>query len=548
MNINKPSGTSPDKYSSDPSSSQKSAPLEGGKIEFAALKSLAQTASSTAIDSTLKENEIKVAKDSACASIFGYVTYAFNQASSIARDFVSSLVLPSPNHYDKKIALLQEDLFIKTGAHIAAESAKVMAKRQIHKFRYFLSNTDLLTAKEAQSGSLKQFLSINDDGKITLSLKGYAFLNILNGHASLLLEKTFEVNILRALSNGIHFLHDLQKAKPFLLVEIVQDTLKELVGDKSVPLSDTSDANEQHDRFMAKLQHSLTKALFPHGADDIDIPLPLQSILSQKAFLEIQKKALPRKMAIVYDKATSEVTKYKLLAKAVQELKNILTDEPEIKAASGETKIAPYPHQKEFNKHLTAAVSLFIDQIDSTLLSVLKPIINNKVRAQGPKIVQKLATLDLNTFLNKTLKASCKKLSPEGEWKTQDGKDVFIFKPLDPKTRTQREALDQQALADNKKEIAKSIDTMADDLNGLISRVSRLKRDSSLRLSKIKEALIVIHLNIRKALIRFVFKLFRMDKQISTLSQQIISMIEKIDVDKAASPLKKVILRTRLKT
>lgn len=515
------------------------------------LNALANTANHTAEDTLFNQREISVANQGLFGGTISYVASFFGAASQVAVKAAAYATLPAPGIYKDKIALARQALYDNTGADIAAETAKVIAKRQIHKFTYFLSNLQKLSIEDAQTGSLKNFLTVQGD-KVVLSFKGESFLTVLKSHTSLL-EETFEVNILRAMNNGIVYLKRLQEENPFFLVELAQQTLKQIVNETHrSPESDSPIATEiEHDDFMDKLQHHIVKALFPHGQEDIDIPLDLQGLLTQNAFLQIQEKALPRKMAKVYDRATSEATKYKILARAVQELKTILTTPPEEKIQqTPQTSTTPvcYPKQAEFNKGLLDAVSAFIDHIDSKLLRTLKPQILKKVKEQGPVIVEKLVTIDFNTILNNGLSSSCKKLSPNGRWGKKDDKDVFYFVPSNPKTRLEHEAHDQELLGQHQVEVKKSIDVIASDLNGLISRLAttKAKNHKSLghkRLTKIKDGLNTVSRQIRKGLIRFAFKVFRVDKRITTLSQQVLELAEKLDLKRAAKPLKKVILK-----
>ncbi|MBS0637776.1 MAG: hypothetical protein JSS12_09710 [Verrucomicrobia bacterium] len=438
--------------------------------------------------------------------------------------------LPSPGYYQEKITLLRDELFNKTGAHIASETAKVMAMRQIHKFTYLLVHHEELTKADVEHGPLKNFLSF-EDGKVVLNDTGRDFLGILQNHTELL-QETFEVNILRALCNGIEYA---KRIKPESLVQFAQDLMTEAVSQ--------SEAVESNDQFMKTLQEHIIGALFPNGEADIELPRNIQGILSRNAFLLMQEKAIPQKMKKVFDKATSEVTKYKLLAQAVNKLKVMLSTPAETKkSAKAKKSEVVYSKQNEFNAALTKLVSEFIDQIDSSLLKTLKPIIIKKVAQEGPKIVEKILTLDMNVVINAALKETCKRLNSAGSWTKVGERDVFNFVEAPILVGKAKELKEQEDLRKNKLEVDETVKTIAEDLEGLISRLGGKQKTYS---NKAKQSVHDLFNKIRTGAVRFAFKVFGVDSQITKISKKVLEIGKKIKPEQIIKPLNRTISKKK---
>ncbi len=513
----------------------------------AALATLANTANTTAEDSLFSKKAIQVSQSTHQGGLLSYATSAAGALFHLVTGTVASIVLPSPGYYSSKISTLQNSLYDQTGAHVASETAKFMAKRQIHKFTYHLTH---LSADVAQIGSLKKFVTIDGDN-VTLSHLGQEFLSLLTNHTSLL-EETFEVNILRAMDNAIRSLHAMKSQNPYFLVELVQESLQQILSEthKTTATDSISTTEEEHALFMNKLQQNIMRTIFPNNEADIEIPRNLQGWLSKNTFLQIQEKALPRKMNKLFDSATSEMAKYKILAMVVKEFKALLATETTT-ATAKEKPLDPkreitYPQQEQFNQTLVDATSTFIHHIDSKLLRTLKPQFLKQIQKQGPLLVQKLVNLNLNNLLNSSMRSACKRLSPEGSWGQKDGKEVFHFVPKPPKTPAQKEAHHKKTLEQSKRTINDEITTIATDLNGLISRLVKetsKNSESRTRLEKIKDGLHSLFRTIKKGLVRAAFKVFRADKQISKLSKKVLKIADELDLKRAAKPLKKAILK-----
>lgn len=531
-------------------------------LQQATIALLANTACKTAADSTFTEKEIIVVEknpDSGLISgVMSYVGSFFSKASNLAQDFVVSAIVPL-NVYDDKIADAKQSLFKKTGSHVAYETAKVIAQRQIHKFSYFLNNYSKLTVEEAQTGSLKQYLTITD-GVVSLSAKGRLFLSALNGGATgILIQQTFELNILKAMSNGISYLQKLPKKNPLFFVDLVQETITHVTKEFTNPEQTTEKtAADEHAKFLSSLQDNILDVLFPGGADDIEIPLPFKSFFSKQAFLKIQEKSLPRKIAIFYDRATSDVTKYRVLKKVAVELEALLTKSPEPKSneptATKHSNFTVSKKQQEaFDAAITKLASLCIDELDDKLLKALKPVILAAIKKKGPLIVEKLLSLDINSLLNKNLQGLCQKLSPKGEWTQIDGRDVFHFVASDPKTRTERAVLEQAELQKNQAKLAETVGKLGKDLDGLINRIAAVKTSSTQnidlhskkRIHKLRKWLSALHLKVRIGFTRFALNLFGVDKRINALTKKAMTLSQKIDLHKVAKPLKKVVLKKK---
>ena len=425
--------------------------------------------------------------------------------------------------------------------------------RQIHKLTHHLRCVDKLTVEDAQSGPLKKFLIVSD-GVVSLNTSGETFLTILVNHTELL-EKTFELNILRAMNRGISYLKTLQAQNSFFLVELAQDAMHEVVCEIRAPNEPISPfAQEEHDLFMQRLQDIVLRVFFPKEGQDIEIPISLEGHLNSKVFLKIQKEALPRKMAKMYVKATSEVTKYKFLAKAVLGIKNILSKAPEL----GPAKVVPhvtYPQQDAFNQQLLDVMSVFFDHVNSKFFNLLKPSIQKRVIKQGPKIVDKLAAVDINSLLNKGLKGLCRKINTSGFWEEIDGKDVFHFVATAPKTRAQKIAQARITHRENQEFIDETVSTMAHNLEGLISLLSAGKakiqkveptepqtRTQSL-LSRIMNVIHAVFMQIKKSAVRFLFRVFGIDKRITKLSQKVVLFAEQLDLQRVARPVKRLVIQ-----
>lgn len=523
---------------------------------------LANTACKTAADSTFTEKEIIVVEknpDSGLISgVISYVGSFFSKAANLAQDFVVSAIVPL-NVYDDKIAVAKQSLYKKTYSHIASETAKVIAQRQIHKFSYFLNNYSKLTVEEAETGSLKQYLTVTD-GVVSLSAKGRLFLSALNGGATgLLIQQTFELNILKAMTNGISYLQDLPQKNPFFFVDLVQETITHVTEEFTNPKKTTEQtAADEHATFLSSLQDNILDVLFPGGADDIEIPLPFKSFFSEKAFLKIQEKSLPRKIAIFYDRATSDVTKYRVLKKAVSELEALLTKSPEPEsrkpAATKHPKVSVSKIQQEaFDVATTELLSLCINELDDKLLKALRPAICAAIRKKGPEIIEKLLSIDVTQLLNKNLQGLCQKLSPKGEWTQIDGRDVFHFVASAPKTRTERTVLEQEELQKTQAELAETVGKLGKDLDGLINRIAAVKTSSTQntglnsknRIHKLRKWLSALHLKVRVGFTRFALNLFGVDKRINALTKKAMTLSQKIDLNQVARPIKKAVLKKK---
>ncbi|MCE5293408.1 MAG: hypothetical protein LLF94_02180 [Chlamydiales bacterium] len=475
---------------------------------------------------------------------------AANFVAKKAIEEVDKRVFPVAGVYSDKIAQYQSDLLRLTGANIASETAKVIAKNQIHTFTYLLSNLDKLTAADA-AGSIKKFVTVKDE-KLILNYAGTGFLYILSKHTGLL-EETFEVNILNAMTRGVSLLHATKEKDPFFLVTLANDIMGNIIEEISAPDSyDEKSANLfEHDEFITSIQHSLIETLFPGGATEIEIPVSLQGWLEKTAFIQIQEKAIPRQITKLYDKATSDITKYKLLATAVQKLKKMLSTDST--KSSTKTKEAesrePYPQQEQFNKNLVGVTKEFIKHVKSPLLTKIEKKILKKVENEGPKIVHKLATIDLNAQLNNALKKICTKLSPAGNWEDKEvGHEAFNFVAQDPKTALEKQEKERVSLAKHQETIAKTIDTISEDLDGLIAKLAvkkSKKPHKNSRLNKIKSGVAIVFTQIRKGLITFAFKVFRVEKRVNELSKQVLTFAESINLKSAAKPIKKAVLRKK---
>lgn len=454
---------------------------------------------------------------------------------------------------EEQLEVERQKLADLTKSTVAEETAKVIAKRQINKFTYLLSNLDQLQPQDIE-GSLKKFVQVAG-GAVSLTVKGQLFLFALRVHKDLL-ERVFELNIMRAMCNAVSYVRDLQESQPLFLVELVQETLKEITLELKRPQPlDESALEDEHGAFMHKLQQKIVKALFPHGADDIEIPLPLQKVigLNQQAFLQLQESSLPRKMGVVYDRATSEVTKYKLLARVVDEVKKLLADIPEESELSAQAPQSPalsIEKQTAFNKHLEKALYQFLGCIDSKLVRFFRPILAKQIAARGHIIVDKLVHIDLMKVLNESMHNACLRLSPEGEWyEDEDGNKRFQFAKNDPLTYSQRQQREQQELAQNKAHVENSIEHVAKDLNGLIARAAKAKPnqstnlDNKTRLKKIKQKLQLVFAKIRKGCVKGVFTLVGADRFIKKLSKKLLGQADQLDLNKVAQPIKRVVAR-----
>lgn len=452
---------------------------------------------------------------------------------------------------EEQLELERQKLVGLTGSTVAQETAKVMAKRQIHKFTYLLTHLDQLQPRDIE-GSLKKFVHMSDQG-VSLTVKGQLFLFALGVHRDLL-ERVFEVNIMRAMFHAVSYVRDLQQNQPLFLVELVQEALQEIASELKEPsLVQEGGEDAEHDVFMRKLQQKIIKALFPNGAEDIDIPLPLQKVigLNRHAFLQLQEMSLPRKMGVVYDRATSEVTKYKLLARVVDEVKKFLADIPEEQESPTVSSVLSSEQQEVFNKQLKEALYHFLGSIDSKLIKLFRPILAKQIAARGHTIVNKLVNIDLMKVFNESMQNACLRLSPGGQWHEEDGNKRFSFVACDPLTFSQRQQYEQEELARNKAHVQESIEHIAKDLNGLITRAANTKSSNSLgaddsgRFVKIKQELGLVFVKVRKSCVKAVVKVFGVDRFIKKLSKTLLAQAEALDLEKAAQPIKRVVSRSR---
>jgi len=509
------------------------------KEQKTALKALADVSEGTAADSTLNESEVSVNEKGGLISlvagaIWKGATYLAGGVKTAAVAGISKVFLYIQD-YDKRIASLENDIETMTGSLHSCDFARTLAKHQLHKFQYFLQNPDTLTEESAKSGTLKNFLTVVD-GKVQLSLLGGQFLDALTTSTSReLLEKTFELNILKAVKNAIPRIKEL---KPEFAIELLQDIMfdaKEALS-KKVPV----DAGD-HAKFMDSLQDSVVSALFPHGESDIEIPQPFSFFLSKSAFKSLMEKQLPRKLSIYYEKATAESLKYKLLATAADALTKLLEKEPAEKKAPAPL-LPTYGQQAKFNKGLKELVSALIDSIDDPTLKLLKRTILKKVDILGPQITGKLLGLNAMDILNQRLAAGCSILSHDGYWMPQDnGKERFHYVPHAPTTREERAAINKQQLQESKAQFEKTLTGLATKIDQQLLHLS--KKASATRAKNVKEALKLIQKRITYGLVRFLMKACHADKRITKLSQRIIELSEKTTLDDVAKPIKKSVSR-----
>ncbi len=509
-------------------------PTKKGKNsnENPALKALADISEATAVDQTLNKAEISV---SGGGGLYSSITGAATALAGKVLGFGASLALPPPTLYDKRISSLQNDLEEMTGELYAADLAKTIGLFQLNKIQYFLENPEKLTPKSAESGTLKNFITISK-GKIALSFTGTAFLEILHDPTSrALLEKTFEVNLLKALKNGLSSLMDL---KPEFAVRLVQDIL---VDAKHALVGNAAEATEdEHVRFMKRLNLNIVNALFPNGAADIVMPLPFEQFFSKKAFVTLQEKQLPRKIAIYYEKATSDSLKYRILASAANELKKLLESEPKEKKSPTEP-LPTYKDQTQFNKDLKELVSTLIDYIDDPSLKLLKHSILKKIEKLGPELTGKLLSIDMKFLLNKRLAAACQILSHDGYWQPENGKERFHYVPHIPTTREERAKLDEMQHREKKREFEETLTEIAQDLDQHILRLTKVPAEK--RAKNIKEGLEIIHKKITHGLLRVAMKLFHADKRISKLSERVLELGENLSLKEVLKPVKRSISR-----
>lgn len=437
-------------------------------------------------------------------------------------------------------------LFALTKSTVAEETAKVIAKRQVHKFAYFLGNPDKLKPEDIHGG-LKKFLQVKD-GAICRTYKGELFFHGLSFHKETL-ERLFECNILRALYNGISYVQALPKNDPLFLVKLMQDTLQEVAEELQNPHKAAELTQKEHEEFMRKLNKALVKALFPHGEEDMYLPLPMEKMfgINKQLFFEVQESLLPRKIGVIYDKATSEVNKYRLLRKVANTIKEFVAAEP--KKSEKEKKellftIAPEA-QEAFNEQLKNAVNAFLGYVDSSLIRLLRPIIAKKAASYGPVLVDKILQVDFSSQLEEGMKNLCLKYSPQGAWKTVDGRQCFEFVAKDPLPLSRQLEEENRELARNKAEVAEVLNSVADDLNGLVLRVAKVKnpKESDHLLGRIKRQLKIVFSKLRKTVVALFFKIFGVEKRIKKLAKKVLDHAEQFDLKNAAKPVKRVIIQ-----
>ncbi len=500
------------------------------KQEKAALKVLADISEGTSTDSTLNESEIKSTK--------GWGIYSFiSTAAAKVLGFGASFVLPDSAMYDTKISSLEDELYTMTGASYAADLAQTIGLHQLNKIQYFLEHPEKLTPKSAESGVLKNLVSVSGHS-VTISPKGKIVLELLQTPSTReLFEKTFYVNLLKALKNVTA---KAQEQKPDFAIRLLQDIMVD-VKQALVTESDQA-SNKEHDTFMTKLNHDIVHLLFPNGEADIELPLPFERFFSKKAFITLQEKQLPRKMDIYYEKATSESLKYKLLSAAANQLKAILQKElPEKKEPVKKKSLPQYKDQKQFNNQLKEVVSSLIDYIDDPSLKLLKGSILKKVEKLGPEITGKLLSLDVTDILNKRFAAACTIFSHDGYWEPVGDKERFHYVAHIPTTKEERAKIDEAQRVEKKREFEETLREIAAELEKEILR--RTKVPSETRAKNIKEGLEIVQKKITHGLIRFALKLFRADKRISRLSERVIQLSENLSLKSALKPVKRSISR-----
>ncbi|MCE5294355.1 MAG: hypothetical protein LLF94_07045 [Chlamydiales bacterium] len=472
-------------------------------------------------------------------------------ASSITQAAVSTtayLSLPEPGLYQDEITNLKQSLFDKTGAHIAAETAKVIAYRQIDKLEYYLTNYSSLAPEDAEHGINKNFLYV-ENGVVYRNITGESFLTVLTNHKDLLLE-TFELNTLRALNNSITYLLESQRQNSFFVVDLIQDAMKEVTAELGVNTPPVE--YNEHEQFMTCLEQACMKILFPHGEDDIEIPVSLQGWINKKAFLTIQEKALPHKLGMLYHKATSEDTKYALLAKAIRKLKKALNDESK---ASSPSESAPsqidavYSKEKsqEFSKNLSDLLLVSIDHINMKSLKLLKPVIPSIIAAASDKIIAQIAKTNLVGYTNKALKRLALHYNSQGSWTTVDEQDRFSYVMMPPRTMQQKRDKKAHAIIHNKAFVDATAATIAQDLRVLVNRLSSHKpQPSEMNQSRIKKVIYAVATffqKVKKKCINFLFLVFGVDKKITNLSQKIIDFGKELNVELALRPFKRVVIQ-----
>ncbi len=432
---------------------------------------------------------------------------------------MATMVLPPLNVYDNQILQLEKELYKLTGETISAETAKMFAKRQVYKCTYSLQNCHLLTPDEAKNGSLKAYFT-EQDGKVVLSNKGMLFLEVLELDSSRhILEKTFIVNGLRGMKNACLKLQELLYENEFFLVDMARSIMHEVTE-----LLEGKQTPDNHDAFLAKLLDEITKVVLPNGASDIEIPLPLQAIISKQAFLVLQEK-LPRKITQLYSKATSDLIRYQILTKITDEIKAYLSGTSAV--PTFEIKSVIYPQQEQFNSQLHALTLSLLGHVDDRLVRCTKGFIASKVSSYGPQIVSKISSVDIVAQANSAMKRACLKANPAGRWEMAGKEARFIYVPTPPMTPKERKAHNEASVQEMKLHLQKELKTIAQDTSGLKKRIAMKVFPS------------IIPMRLRRALVNIAFKVFRIDARISKVFTQFVTIAQNVDLSKALNPFKK---------
>ncbi len=472
---------------------------------------------------------------------------------------VAALILPEPGTYKNEIETIRNELKTLTGNTVVAQTAQAIGKHSIQTSIWMLTHPEKLHPKDVDNPLLRDYFTCQEE-TVSVSVSGRSWLTLLQKHTALL-EEVYELNILNMMKSALSRMKKIQEEKPFLLIELLQDTLHTLTQEiqgidvkaieaPSQTTSKTPRPRSQSDElFLESFSRKILKLLFPEGEKNIQTPAPFILKQENKLFEKI-KKTIPFVASSAFDNLLSDEFKNTILAQMVTGLQTLFSETASNTSplpTTQPTTSYPEANQNAFNQSIKKAVTAFIQYIDPSLPKWIVKKIALSIGNKGSLLTEKLLSLDINQMMNSSLQKMVSKLSPNGKWVEKEGRMEFDFVFEKPKTFLEKEKLKQDQDVLNKSIINSSSTTIAKNLDGLIHRIAGNKNvpeatPDPKRLSRIRTVLQKLLLSVKTTAIKFLFLVLRMRKRITKATDRTINLVRKLDFNTLLVPTKNVIV------
>lgn len=429
-------------------------------------------------------------------------------------------------NFDQEAVRLRENLIEKTKSSAGAEFSRVTAEKICDFLKEEVVDVD------AHDPIVRPNFLVGDiftqETALTTAPEHTALGRLL---ANLLtnspkeLEKIIEVNLLQATTNIVDTIDNLQKNKPYFLVDLcftcLHDVMQELDG-KKVTTEDEQRMLLQ--QFVAKGTDVIFGLAFPGGAKDLILPGFVgvtDLVVRDKIWTLVRNVVQDQLSDFLNEVQGKEDIKNLLLIEGYSNILPIIGEAPQpvgvmrraatiIPQGVGTLSLAPagfvfifikivitsilsvfhapglhknkkksdYVNQESFNAHLKSLVLSIVENTDSKFLKfIAKHKLDRLVQDWGPAVVEAIRDVQLMDVFN----AQCESLiqsvvSPGGQWvgEGDDKKYETVATPMPKTLQEQQQKEEQQAQLDQNRaeEVERLQGEFGKSVSGLVQRIT----------------------------------------------------------------------------